>query len=235
MVAFGRSAGLPGDTLYLDVNQDIAGQLLPFEQLLKVAVAYSPLIKYQQELVNGLGASVDLTRAQVYQNLSVGGNYSGGTQTILATGGVNDVNRGPLGQIANGYRAGIDLRVSLYDLLGRKHQVRQAKSTLRAAELQRDVFELQLKQQLITVYQDMITAQQILKGRLLDEQANLTAYRIAEIDLQKGRITASAMATITTQYVQTRSVTEQLKGDFLKNVHYFEALMGVPIQRLKRN
>lgn len=234
MVAFGRSAGLPGDTLYLDVNQDIAVQLLPFDQLLKVAIAYSPLVKYQNEVVNGLGAAVDVTRTQIYQNLSGNANYSTGDQTILATGSASDPTRNSLGQIANGYRVGVDFRISLYDLFGRKHVVQQAKSNRRAAELQRDVLELQLKQQLINIYQDMITAQQMLKIRLIDEQASLTAYRLAELDLQKGRITAIAMASITTQYVQTRAISEQVKGDFLKNVHYFEALMGVPIQRLKR-
>ncbi|ARK13542.2 TolC family protein [Fibrivirga algicola] len=232
MVSFGRSAGLPGDTLYLDVNQDIAVQLLPFEQLLKVALAYSPLVKYQQELVNGLDAAVDQTRTQIYQNLSGNLNYSVGDQTIIAT--TTDTRANTLGQIANGYRAGVDLRISLYDLFGRKHAIRLAKSNQKAAQLQREVIELQLKQQLISIYQDMITAQQMLKLRLVDEQASLTAYRLAELDLQKGRITATAMATITTQYVLTRTSTEQAKGDFLKQVHFFESLMGVPVQRLKR-
>ncbi|MEZ0487029.1 TolC family protein [Fibrella aquatica] len=244
MVSFGRSAGLPGDTLYLDINQDLAVQLLPFDQLLKVAIAYSPLLKYQDEVVNGLGASVDQTKALIYQNLSGNANYSTGDQTILATSTLPavtvptvpavDPQRSTLGQIANGYRVGIDFRISLYELFGRKHQIRQAKSNQRAAELQRDVLELQIKQQLIQLYQDMITAQQMLKIRLLDEQASLTAYRLAELDLQKGRINASTMATLTTQYVQAKAVSEQVKGDFLKNVHFFEAVMGVPIQRLKR-
>ena len=234
MVSFGRSAGLPGDTLYLDVNQDIAVQLLPFDQLLKIATAYSPLIKYQDELVNGLEAAVDQTRTLIYQNLAGNANYSTGNQTILASGSASDPNRNSLGQIANGYRVGIDLRISLFDLFGRKHQIRQAKSNQRSAELQRNVLELQIKQQLIQLYQDMITAQQMLKIRLIDEQASLTAYRLAELDLEKGRINALAMATITTQYVQAKATGEQVKGEFLKNVHFFEAVMGVPIQRLKR-
>ncbi|WP_229379788.1 TolC family protein [Fibrella forsythiae] len=232
MVAFGRSAGLPGDTLYLDVNQDIATQLLPFDQLLKVAMAYSPLVKYQRSLVNVAEAGTSVSKSQIMQNLNGFGNYSWGNQSLVTTGIPDQTN--PLGQIANGYRVGIDARISLYDLFGRKHQIRQAQATQRAAELQVDVLELQIKQQLITIYQDMITAQQMLKIRLIDEQASLTAYRLAELDLQKGRITAGAMASITTQYVQTRAISEQVKGDFLKNVHFFEALMGVPIQRLKR-
>lgn len=253
MVSFGKSAGLASDTLYLDVNQDIAVQLLPFEQLLKVAIAYSPLLKYQREIVNLAEAGTNVTKAQLLQNLSAGGGYAWSNQSLAGSGGTAVRTEVPTGggtttpttggnvnansnllQLTNGYRAGIDLRISLYDLFGRKYQIRQAEASQRAAEAQLDVLELQLRQQLITMYQDMITTQQILKIRLVDEQASLAAFRIAETELQKGSITATAFAAATTQYAQTKSLSEQLKGDFLKQVHSFEALMGVPIQRLKR-
>lgn len=222
-------------------------QLLPFEQLLKVAIAYSPLMKYQHEVVSIADAATSTAKAQILQNLSAGGGYAWTNQTLggntrsstpvtPGTGGTNpDINTSSSGlQLSNGYRVGVDVRISLFDLFGRKHQIRQAAANQRAAEAQLDVLELQLRQQLITLYQDMITSQQILKVRLLDEQASLAAYRIAEAELQKGTITATAFAASTTQYAQTKSLSEQLKGDFLKQVHFFEALMGVPIQRLKR-
>lgn len=233
LVSFGPSAGLANDTLYLDVNQDIAVQLLPFDDLLKMAVAYSPVIKYQNEVASSLKAAQDVTRSQILQNVSGFANYSGGNQTLIASG-VSVADRNPVGQLANGYRVGVDLRVSLFDLFGRKHLIKQADANHRAALVQRDILELQLKQQLIGIYQDMITAQQMLKVRLLDEQASLAALRVAEAELQKGKITTATLASATTAYVQAKATTEQVKGDFLKNVHFFEALMGVPIQRLKR-
>jgi hypothetical protein len=58
---------------------------------------------------------------------------------------------------------------------------------------------------------------------------------VAETEIQKGQITAEAMAIVTSRYVQAKTSSEQAKGNFLKNVRYFEALMGMPIQRLKRN
>ncbi len=234
-VSFGTSG--PGrssvDTSYLDVDQDIAGQLLPFDELLKVAVVYSPLLKYQNEIVNGLSASYDVTRSQILQNAGASVNYSGGNQSIISTGGPI-TNRDPIGQIANGFRAGIDVRLSLFDVLGRKHLIRQAYSNQRAATIQKDVIELQIRRDLITVYQDMITAQQILKIRLTDEQASLATLRIAEAENLKGRITAEGLAAANSRYIEARAITEQIKGDFLKNVYFFETLVGVPMQRLKR-
>jgi len=234
LMMFGTSSGAANDTVYLDIDQDIAVQLIPFEELLKIAITNSPLIKYQNEVANSLDATYHASKAQILQNVSGFGNYSGGNQTILSSGAAV-TGRDPIGQIANGYRAGVDMRISLYDLFGRKHQIRQAYSNYRAAVIQKETIEQQIKRELVSIYQDMITSQQILKLRLIDEQASLAAYRIAEIEIQKGKITADQLASATSRYIETKTVSEQVKGDFLKNVHFFETLMGVPIQRLKRN
>jgi hypothetical protein len=240
LVSFGSASGLTDDTLYLDIDQDIAVQLIPFDELVKIAVLHSPLIKYQNEVSNSLNSAYHISKVLILQNATGFGNYAGGNQTILATGGTSAATGGParlgetIGQIANGYRVGVDVRISLYDLFGRKHQIREAQANYRASVLQKETIEMQLKRELITIYQDMITAQQVLKLRLIDEQASLAAYRIAEVELQKGRVNADILASATSRYIETKSAAEQVKGDFLKNVRYFETLVGVPIQRLKR-
>jgi outer membrane protein TolC len=189
---------------------------------------------------NSLNSAYHISKVLILQNATGFGNYAGGNQTILATGGTSAATGGParlgetIGQIANGYRVGVDVRISLYDLFGRKHQIREAQANYRASVLQKETIEMQLKRELITIYQDMITAQQVLKLRLIDEQASLAAYRIAEVELQKGRVNADILASATSRYIETKSAAEQVKGDFLKNVRYFETLVGVPIQRLKR-
>ncbi|AUD03910.1 TolC family protein [Spirosoma pollinicola] len=235
LVSFGPSSGLADDTLYLDINQDIAVQLMPFDDIMKVAVAHSPLIKYQNEVSNSLSSSYEVAKVQILQNVAGFANYSTGTQSIISSGTTTITGRDALGQIANGYRVGVDVRLPLYELFGRKHQVRQAYSNYRASVVQKEILELQLKRDLIGIYQDMITTQQLLKINLIDEQASLASLRVAEAEIQKGRITAENMATITSRYVQAKSASELVKGNFLKNVHYFEALVGMPIQRLKRN
>ncbi|WP_227687173.1 TolC family protein [Spirosoma arboris] len=235
MVSFGASSGLADDTLYLDINQDVAVQLLPFDDIMKVAVAHSPLVKYQNEVANSLNEGYEIAKVQILQNVAGFGNYSTGNQILISSGGTTLPGQGTLGQIANGYRVGVDVRLPLYELFGRKHQVRQAQSNYKAAVHQKEVVELQLKRDLIGIYQDMITTQQLLKILLIDEQASLTAMRVGEVEIQKGQITADAMASTTSRYVQAKTASEQAKGNFLKNVHYFEALVGMPIQRLRRN
>ncbi|WP_460955560.1 TolC family protein [Spirosoma litoris] len=240
LVSFGASSGFADDTLYLDINQDIAGQLLPFDDLMKIAVTHSPFVKYQTEVTNSLNEGYEIAKLQILQNVAGAANYSTGNQVLVSTGalqqgGTSTSQGSTLGQIANGYRVGIDVRFPLYELFGRKHQIRQAQANYKAAVHQRETVELSLKRDLIGIYQDMITTQQLLKILLIDEQASLTALRVGEVEIQKGQITADLMASITSRYVQAKTASEQAKGNFLKNVRYFEALMGMPIQRLKRN
>ena len=225
------SKTLAEDTAHLDVNQDIAVQLLPFEDLLQTAVSHSPFMRYQNEVANAFSQAQQVTKLQILQNVSGYMNYSTGNQAILSTGiGASD----QLAQITNGYRVGVEVRLPLYELFGRRHQVQQASSNYRAALVQKEILAQQLQRELINVYQDMITAQQLVKTHLLDEQASLTALRLAEVDLQRGRITADAMSTITSRYVQAKVGAEQAQGDFSKQVHLFEMLVGVPIHQLKR-
>lgn len=234
LVSFGQSAGVTGDTSVLDVDKDIAVQLLPFDELVRIATTYSPLLKYQNEIANSLDAGYQISKLQVLQNMSAYGGYSNGNQAIVSSG-VNIVNGiDPVAQIANGYRFGVDLRVTLYDLFGRKQQMKQAYSNYRASIVQKDIIAQDIRRALIGIYQDMITSQQVLKTRLLDEQSSLTAYRIAEAETQKGRGNAETLANAVNRYAQAKSYSEQVKGDFIKNVRYFETIMGQPIQRLKR-
>jgi len=233
LVSFGQSSGVGNDSLFLDIDKDIAVQLMPFDDLVKIASASSPVLKYQDEIVNSLSATKTLSKFQVLQNVSAYANYSGGNQSLISSS--TTLPQGDfLGQIANGYRAGVDVRVTLYDIFGRKYQVRQASANQKAALVQKDIIILQIRRELITIYQDMITAQQVLKIRLVDEQASLTALRVSEAEAKKGGVSADVLANATSRYVQAKSLSEQIKGDFLKSVHQFEALVGVPIQRLKR-
>lgn len=231
-VSFGQSVGIMTDSTFLDVDQDIAVQLMPFDELVRMAVTSSPLMKYQGEIINSTNTDRDLAKVQVLQNASGFISYSAGNQTLLTTG-INQ--RGDqLGQIANGYRFGVDMRVSLYDLFGRKHQIRRADAAYRASVVQKEVIELQLRRELITIYQDMITSQQVLKLRLTDEQAALTALRIVENENQKGQATSESYSQATNRYIEAKVITETVKGDFIKNVHQFESLVGLPIQKMKR-
>lgn len=221
----------PSDTLYLDITQDLANQLMPFEDIYRIALAKSPAVRYENEIILSQNADYKLSKILILQSATGFTNYSFGNQAILSN---TSFGADALGQIANGYRTGVGLQLSLYDIFSRGNKIRQARANYQAAILKKESVEQQLKKDLVTLYQDLITSQRILKIRLQDEQAAYTVYRIAESDSQQGRLDPKSMAIASNGYAQTKSISEQARGEFMKNVFYLEILVGVPLQQLKR-
>ncbi|OIN61279.1 hypothetical protein BLX24_01935 [Arsenicibacter rosenii] len=219
------------DTLYFDFKKDISAQLLPINQLSDLAVASSPLVKYEKQVTVSQLEAIKLAKSQKFTNASGFVNYSTGNQAILST---TPTGNDAIGQIANGYRAGVTLQLSLFELFGRKHEVRMAQSNQQAAVYRREAIELQVRRELINLYQDLLTAQRILLVKMLDEENSLTALRIAEIEMQQRKLDPNTLANVSNRYSIVKSSTEEVKGQLLKSFYQLEALVGVPMQQLRR-
>lgn len=231
-VSASQAVALPDDNIGLDVSQDLSGQLLPFDDIYDLAIAHSPLIKLEIETAASLDATYRVAKLQILQNANGFVNYSMGNQAIFSS---NSYTSDLLGQIANGYRAGVNLNLSLFDIFGRRQQLRLNRATYQAAIHKKESVAMELKRDLITIYQDMLTAQRVLAVRIQDEQSALTAFRVAEAERQQGKIEPGALASANNSYAQVKSITESAKGELMKNIYYLEAMVGVPLQRLKRN
>lgn len=224
--------GLPIDTMAFDFNREISIQLIPFDELYTLALAYSPLVKFEGAVANSQLSALQLSKLQVLQNLTGFVNYSTGNQAIISTGtGASD----QLAQISNGYRAGVNVVISIHDLFARPQEIRLARWNHEATKERKRTAEIGLKRDLFNLYQDLILSQRVLQIRLRDDQASLAAFRIAEVELQKGKITPETHAFNSNRYAETRSTVEQAKTQFIKNIYALELVVGVPIHQLKRN
>lgn len=224
-----KPKALPTDTFLLDFTKDIAVQLMSFDNIFELAATKSPLINYQEEVAVSLNSAYQLSKLDVLKRSSGYANYSTGNQAILSTGDA----RSTLGQITNGYRVGVTLEIGLADLLNRPHLMRQAKANYQAALMQKENIKLQLKHELITIYQDLVTAQQVLKVRIQDEQTALTAYNVTEAESRQGNSKPADLASIYSRYAEAKAASEEAKGVFIKNAYYLEALVGVSLQQLR--
>lgn len=224
-----KPKALPVDSFQLDFTKDIAIQLMAFDDIYDVAVSRSPVVNYQNEVAVSLNSAYQLSKLEILNRATGFVNYSTGNQAIISSGDLP----GTIGQISNGYRVGVNLQVSVFDLFGRPHQIRQAKANFQAAQMQKETVKLQLKHELITIYQDLVTAQQVLKLRIQEEQTALTMYQVVEIESRQGGRKPDELATAYSRYAQAKASSEEGKGNFIKNAYYLEALVGAPLQQLK--
>lgn len=221
----------PVDSLTFDFNQDISVQLIPFDDMYKLALAYSPAVRFESALATAQQAAYQLSKLQLFQNIGGFANYSSGNQAILSTG-TNTSDQ--LGQISNGYRYGVNLSFSIHNIIARPQEIRLARATYDANKERRRTAEIQLKRDLFNLYQDLLLSQRVLQIRLRDDQSSLAAYRIAEVEMQKGKITPEAAANNSSRYAESRTTVEQAKTQFIKNIYALELAVGVPIRQLKR-
>ncbi|WP_246859558.1 TolC family protein [Spirosoma sp. KCTC 42546] len=224
-------AASPVDSLTFDFNQDISVQLIPFDEMFKIALAYSPAVRFESALATAQQAAYQLSKLQLFQNIGGFANYSSGNQAILSTG-TNTSDQ--LGQISNGYRYGVNLSFSIHNIIARPQEIRLAKATYEANKERSRTAEIQLKRDLFNLYQDLLLSQRVLQIRLRDDQSSLAAYRIAEVEMQKGKITPEAAANNSSRYAESRTTVEQAKTQFIKNIYALELAVGVPIRQLKR-
>ncbi len=221
------------DSVYIDFNKEITVQLIPFEEIFALAVANSPLINYEKAAAAAQQANGKLSKLQFLQAATGAATYSTGNQAIISTG-TTTTPGSTIGQIANGYRVGVNFQLSIYDIVGRKQLVNQANANYQSAIHRRETAELQLKRELIDLYQDLITAQHLLKLNLQGEVAATVAYQIGEVEFKQRKIDADAFTNVSKSYFETKASIEQAKGVFLKYLYNLEAIVGVPIKNLKR-
>lgn len=221
--------GVATDTAQFDLDRDLSDQLLPFDSLYQAALRFSPTLRYQNALVDSRLESYRYTKVLVLDGVYPFVNYAQGNQSLTATGTTPTEGL----QLSNGYRWGINVQVPLSELIGRRARTHEARANYRAALAQKDVEALTLKRDLITLYQNLLTAQRILKVRLHDEQIALAAYRVAEVEVQQGKSTPTHLAQVSSIYSITKSYAERERGDLLINFFQLEALVGLPIQTLK--
>lgn len=216
------------DSVLLDLSRDLAQQLLPFEDVFTIAVLHSPALRFENTVIAQKAGMAGYTKIAVLQNVSGFASYSRGNQFLVGTGSSSF----DFAQNSNGYRLGAGVQLPVADLLGRRYKIQQARAEYEGALAQRDVARLSLKRELNRVYQGLLSAQRTLKIRLRDEQAALMAFRVAEVDMQQGKIAPADYARYSNQYAIAQVVTEQERSGFMLSFRDLEILVGVPMHQL---
>ena len=72
------------DTLYLDVSRDLGAQLVPFDDIYKIAVGKSPLVRLENEIITTQNVDYKLSKIAILQTATGFTNYSFGNQAILS-------------------------------------------------------------------------------------------------------------------------------------------------------
>ncbi len=217
------------DTVRFALNKDLIEQLISFEDIYQIAVSNSPALRFENAMVDMKASIANYTKVAILQTVSGFASYSRGNQLLVGSGSSSF----DFSQNSNGYRTGLGIQLPLSEVVGRRYKIQQSRSEYQGSLAQRDVAKMGLKRELNRVYQALLTSQRTLRIRLRDEQAALMAFRIAEVDVQQGKIDPADYARYSNQYAIAQVVSEKERGEFMTNFRDLEIIVGVPMIQLQ--
>ncbi|QJD77018.1 TolC family protein [Spirosoma rhododendri] len=222
---------LSSDTALLDVSKSLAEQMVPFERIYQLALEHSPAVRFEDAMVDGKVANLQVTKVLILQGVSPFFTYASGNQAYINTGSVTS----DFLQLANGRRFGINVQLSMAEVVGRRYRLNQMRSELKAANARRDIIKVELRRDLNRSYQATMTAHRLLGIRIRDAQSAMIAFRIAEVEMQQGKISSVAFASVSNVLAIAQSNVEKERGDFLTYLYDMVALTGVDLMALLAN
>lgn len=203
--------------------------LPPLDTLQELALQHSPTLKTREALLNKSKAQLAFAR-QLWQNNIMGNiNLATGNQNLLMLGSAGDLQNT---SITNGYRAGLNINIPLYEFFGRSSRIQLHQAELDAARFTKEESVLQLKRLVQQEYFGLMAAQRVLKIRAdARESAEMNAL-MAEEQFRQGVISISELARVKELTSKALVEYEQAYADFFAAYHQLEELLGVSLKTL---
>ncbi|MFC4873273.1 TolC family protein [Negadavirga shengliensis] len=212
-----------------DLNKDLGGQLPPLDELIDMAISNHPTIKLNEELIGSAEARVKLARKSWTNQLRGYFDYGYGNQVILATG---PQGTGDLSNIANGYRAGANISFPLSEIFTRSDRISLQKHELSATYYKSRETELDIANQVIDVYNDLLLAQRLVGIRYTMQEKARVSLTQMEMDFKTGNIDTGVYMRNMEIYTIAQSEYENAKKNFWVAVQKLEILIGQPLENI---
>jgi outer membrane protein TolC len=202
--------------------------------LMEAAIKYSAEIERLELSKTIAREDLQIKRKQLLSGVGIGSGYTYGTRIGLGNGEAqqqNQLNAFVLPAQAQ-YNVGVVVSLPLSEVLNRGNELNKQKMALQQAEADRKIKERQLRQLVISLYQDIVLAKAQLK---LHQEAFQTAnihFKLAEQQFDKGEIPLSEMAKINESYSAAAIAHGTSKIKYATAFLMMEELIGMKIYDL---
>jgi outer membrane protein TolC len=225
------------DSLFLDPKIDIEVLLPSLDSLYEIAKSVNPTLKQENAAMRSSLWAERYNRWLWAQNIYVFYNYNFGSLPFFAYTDIT--NPQGLIQVTQGYRAGVNIQLSIFDVMGHRGRVNEQREKALVNKYKHDAEALELKRKLALYYADMVGYNRLYKGRNEDLLTQLVACQVAEKEYREGSIHIS-------EYSRQRNVLADAEAAYHESFRFyfaaigqFEAILGVPLEsvmkKLKKN
>jgi outer membrane protein TolC len=189
------------------------------------------LLKLEQAQAEGYRWNMHYVKRIWTQGLGVFYNYSWGNLPFY-TGPLNGV--GQQVTLFEGYRVGVDLRLNLFDYLGYKGRVNQARELWNVAKIKKDVEAYSYRKDVADYYTNLIGAQRLFVARNEDLFVQQVACAVAEKEYKEGVIKISEYARQRNVLAIAIAAQEDAKRLYTNWYERLQVILGVKLNTIKR-
>src|SRR5690606_22269443 len=213
------------EPINLNLNIPIDEQLPSLDSLIEMAVVHNPTVKLNQELVGIAADKVKLERNSWTEMVRGYYDYSAGNQSLVVTG----VQSSDLNNLTNGYRAGINISLPLYQLTTRKMRVRVQQQELAATEFKTQEVAIEVARLVIEEYNNVIAGQKLMKNQSEMVELARSNFQLAEADYRTGNMEGAVFIRNAEILSLAKANYENARKDFFIAVQKLELLIGTPL------
>lgn len=202
--------------------------------LMEAAIKHSAAIERLQLTKDIAQEDLKIKRKDILSGIGLGSGYTYGTRIGLGNG--EPQNQNPLNAFVlpaqAQYNIGLMLSLPISQILNRGNELNKQKMQVLQAEADRKLQEKQIRQIVITLYQDIVMARAQLK---LHQEAFQTAYihyKLAEKQFEKREIQLGEMAKISESYSAAATAQGISQVKYATAILMLEELIGTKIQDL---
>jgi len=209
-------------------EKDLQSQLPSLDTLIALAVSNSSALKFQDALVKKGKSQVEFAKSLWQNNIMGNVNISTGNQNLLTLNSTELQTT----SISNGYRAGININIPLYEFSGRKKRINLHLNELEAAIHKRDDSYMLLERQVEEEYYKLISSYRILNIRSDSRESSDLHVLMVEKQFQQGNVPISELSRVKEISAKSSAEYELAYADYMVNLHQFEDLIGLTLDEI---
>ena len=213
-----------------------SNELPSLEKVLEIAEINSALVKEQDALSQHYGQAVRVTERLWMDKVfvDIGGQRSNNGAVLNVNNNISSQEFNSLSfQSMNSFRAGVTVRVSLYDIMARKDLIKQAQYRQLASEQHAKYLRQDVKFRITDLYKDAQLAYKLLVIKAEKKYALFLQKEMAEKEFQQGQIHISELGRVTELTSNAYAEFEQASSTYEKLYYQLEILLGVSLKDLK--
>ncbi|MFO8054485.1 MAG: TolC family protein [Bacteroidales bacterium] len=208
-------------TYFNPLEEDIESHLPSLQALIDSAKSHSPLLQYKDAaaVISRLHTRSERRQWSKHLGLIADARYGLFDHLILTQDDPGEINTGAVSLTRQSrYSAGIYIKLPLQEIYDRKNRVRIAREEEKMAELDYETEKMALRKLVIRQYNELITAQQVLRVKNEFIQDVLIQKEMAEQQFKTNEIDISEMTRLNSMYSKARTEFAHAKGEF--NIAY---------------